>query len=62
MWNVTEASLNVRMKKTNTVVGAWPIGVKREPKEKGGREEFELLLASNYNGLERYVEWAWGEE
>jgi hypothetical protein len=50
-------SLGVAQKKTHTVVQPWPTALKIQPMQEGAREEFKLLLASNYSGLERYVEW-----
>ena len=45
------------MRKRNTVVEAWPMRLKKKPKEKGADEEFQTLMASCCTGAERYVEW-----
>jgi hypothetical protein len=50
-------ALGVILKKTNTIVEPWPTALKLQPTQIGAQEEFELLLASNFSGLERYVEW-----
>jgi len=31
--------------------------LKLQPGQEGAQEEFELIQASNWSGLERYVEW-----
>jgi hypothetical protein len=47
----------VTMKKKPTVIESWPTALKPLPGQNGAQEEFDLLLASNFTGLERYVEW-----
>ncbi|KAL8858535.1 MAG: hypothetical protein Q9178_004829 [Gyalolechia marmorata] len=47
----------LEMRKRNTVVEAWPMRLKKKPKEKGADEEFQTLMASCCTGAERYVEW-----
>jgi hypothetical protein len=47
----------VTMKKKPTVIESWPTALKLRPGQNGAQEEFDLLLASNFTGLERYVEW-----
>jgi len=50
-------ALGVVMKKRNTIVEAWPTALKLKPTDSGAQEEFKLLLASDFSGLERNVEW-----
>jgi len=56
-FNTIAAASGVHMKKLNTIIGKWPTALKRRLGEKDAQEEFERLLASNFTGLERYVEW-----
>lgn len=51
------ADLNVEMKKVHTVVEKWPTRLKLKIGEKGDKEEFLMLLGSNFIGTERHVEW-----
>ncbi|KAF2714991.1 hypothetical protein K504DRAFT_395900 [Pleomassaria siparia CBS 279.74] len=60
-FDTISTALGVTMKKTNTVIEPWPTALKLRPAQKGAQEEFDLLLASNFSGLERYVEWIWAE-
>lgn len=47
----------VTMKEKPTVVEPWPTALKLRPGQDGAQAEFDLLLASSFTGLERYVEW-----
>ena len=51
------AEINITEKESNTVTERWPMQLKLQPGQEGAQEEFELVLASNWSGLERYVEW-----
>lgn len=51
----------VEMKGTNTVVKAWPFRLTKKQGEKGAREAFDLLEASQLVGCERFVEWVRAE-
>ncbi|KAK1753835.1 hypothetical protein QBC47DRAFT_303201 [Echria macrotheca] len=51
------AELNIAEKESNTVTERWPMRLKLQPGQEGAREEFALLLASGWSGMERYVEW-----
>lgn len=51
------ADLNVEMKKVHTIVEKWPTRLKLKIGEKGDKEEFLMLLGSNFIGTERHVEW-----
>ncbi|KAH9842165.1 hypothetical protein Tdes44962_MAKER01543 [Teratosphaeria destructans] len=54
--------LGLHMKKNNTIVEEWPMGLKSHPDAPGAKEDFDLLLASGHTGCERYVESARIEE
>ena len=45
------------VKEENTIIEPWPTRLKLQPKQAGAQEEFNLMLASNFTGVERYVEW-----
>ncbi|OQE36198.1 hypothetical protein PENCOP_c012G06427 [Penicillium coprophilum] len=51
------ADLKVDFKSRNTIVEEWPTQLKLQVKQKGGVEEFNTLLGSDFSGLEHYVEW-----
>ena len=50
--------LGMRMKKTHTIIGKWPLRLKLRFGQPGAQEEFDILLPSSHSGAERYVEWA----
>lgn len=54
--------LGVAVKEVNTVTDQWPMKLKHQPGETGAQEEFDVLLGSNFSGLEHYVEWKRVEE
>ncbi|KAF2875898.1 hypothetical protein BDV95DRAFT_285156 [Massariosphaeria phaeospora] len=56
-FSVISAVHDVAMKKTHTIIEPWPLGRKLQSLQDGAQEEFDLLLASNFTSLERYVEW-----
>jgi hypothetical protein len=56
-FDAVSKALGVVMKKSHTVIEPWPTALKLRHNQKGGREAFELLLASSCSGVERYVEW-----
>ena len=47
----------MEMRRSNTVIAAWPSRLKKRYEEAGVQEEFNLLMESGSNGNERYVEW-----
>ncbi|PGH26457.1 hypothetical protein AJ80_01770 [Polytolypa hystricis UAMH7299] len=49
--------LRVAAKEVNTIIDRWPMGLTLRPEQKGAKEEFNMLLSSNFSGAERYVEW-----
>lgn len=49
--------LAVAEKENNTIVEKWPTRVKLQIGQQGAQEEFDVLLGSNFSGMERYVEW-----
>lgn len=52
-----EQKVSVTMKGKPTVIEPWPTALKLRLGQDGAQEEFDLLLASSFTGLERYVEW-----
>lgn len=46
------------MKKHNTVIEKWPSTLKLKPGQAGAEEEVAMMMATDYNHCERYVEWA----
>jgi hypothetical protein len=52
-----EKKASVTMKGKPTVIEPWPTALKLRPGQDGAQAEFDLLLASSFTGLERYVEW-----
>ncbi|KAI1653498.1 hypothetical protein F4813DRAFT_374473 [Daldinia decipiens] len=47
----------LRMKDTHTIIERWPMRISQELTEQA-KEYFALLLSSDHNGQERYVEWS----
>lgn len=45
------------VKEENTIIEPWPTRLKLQAEQAGAQEEFNLVLASNFTGVERYVEW-----
>lgn len=46
------------MKRKNTIIHSWPLGLTITPEVAGAQKEFDLLLSSCSSGVERYVEWS----
>jgi len=51
------ADLGVAEKESNTIVEKWPMRLKLQPGQEDAQEEFNVMLGSNFSGMERYVEW-----
>lgn len=49
--------LGLEMKANHTIIDKWPLRLTIGPRENGGKEAFNALLASHHSGTERYVEW-----
>lgn len=47
----------LRMKPVHTIVEKWPSKLKLKANEPGGKEEFEIMMASGHDSRDRYVEW-----
>ncbi|KAF2792338.1 hypothetical protein K505DRAFT_307801 [Melanomma pulvis-pyrius CBS 109.77] len=52
-----EKESHVAVKIPSTIIEPWPTALKLRPGQEGAQEEFDLLVASNFSGIERYVEW-----
>lgn len=50
-------TFGVKVKPENTIVEKWPTRLRLRPGDKGAEEEFWLLFGSDFNNVERYVEW-----
>jgi hypothetical protein len=51
------ARLGLEVKRENSVVERWPTRLKHKQEEAWSQHEFNILLGSDFSGLERYVEW-----
>ncbi|RBR26226.1 uncharacterized protein FIESC28_01009 [Fusarium coffeatum] len=49
--------VGVQVKEKHTVVEKWPYRLKLEPKQKGAKEEFDMMMRGGPSGKERYMEW-----
>jgi len=49
----------LKTKDRHTIVEKWPSRPKLKPGQLGADQEIAMLLASNLNHTERYVEWQW---
>ena len=50
-------ALNVSIKLRNSICDPWPTRSKLGRNQAGSQEEFDVLLGSNFSGLEHYTEW-----
>jgi len=52
-----EELCGLTQKRDHTIVDHWPMRLKLKPDDEGAKEEFEDLLASGFQGHEKWVEW-----
>jgi hypothetical protein len=49
--------MGVVAKEKHTVVEKWPFRLRLGPKQKGAKEEFDMMMRGGPSGKERYMEW-----
>ncbi|KAK9782094.1 putative MYND-type zinc finger protein samB [Seiridium cardinale] len=53
----TLLKIDMEMKPEHTIIGQWPLRLKKRPGEPGAVKEFAEIMESGHIGHQRYVEW-----